>query len=65
VSRAHRIVDQRPAAVHGGLAAALPHELARARTRGCSGAPFFIMSRRGGRVGRGGPHWQQTMVAGV
>jgi hypothetical protein len=30
-------VDQRPAVVHGGLTAALPHELARARASGGSG----------------------------
>jgi hypothetical protein len=56
VNRAHRIVDQWPATIHRGLTTALPHELAGARARGCSEAPFFTASQRGGRVGRGGPH---------
>jgi hypothetical protein len=36
VSRAYKSVDQQPAVVHGGLMAALPHELAGARARGGS-----------------------------
>jgi hypothetical protein len=36
VSRAHKSVDQRLAVVHGGLTAALPHELAGVRARGGS-----------------------------
>jgi hypothetical protein len=56
VSRAHRAVDQRSTAVHGGHAAALPHKLTKARARGCSGG-WNLTGDEGKQRGRpGDPH---------